>query len=127
MTQMLFQVEILKRDVNQAQAQLEKFQEGYEIMEELYLSNLEAQTSTSGKSSMSHSRKSASPSPNPSPAQSPSPEQQSTSKASCRRSLADVLAIQEEIAEILKENSDLIGQFESLTQTISNGDNSLQS
>lgn len=125
----MFQVEILKRDVNQAQAQLERFQEGYEIMEELYLSNLEAQTSASGKSSLSHSRKSASPSPNqsPSPAQSLSPEQQSTSKASCRRSLADVQAIQEEIAEILKENSDLIGQFESLTQSISNEKNSLQS
>jgi hypothetical protein len=122
-------VEILKRDVYQAELQLEKFQESYEILEELYLSNVEAQTSTSGRSSVSNPRKSDSSTPNhsPSPTQSISPLQQSGSKSSCRRSLADVLAVHEEIAQIVKENSELIGQFESLTQSISNVGSSLHS
>ncbi|XP_059478368.1 serine/threonine-protein kinase TBK1 [Neocloeon triangulifer] len=122
------QVEILKRDVLYYQGQLEKFQESYEIVEELYLSNTEAQLSTSGKNSLSE-RKSVSPTSNhsPSPALSISPVPQSSSKVSCRKSLADVLAIQEEIKQIAKENSDLINQFQSITLSFSNGGNSLQS
>ncbi|CAB3368359.1 Hypothetical predicted protein [Cloeon dipterum] len=104
------QVEILKRDMLQAQSQLERLQESYEILEEMFLSN--AEVSASRPSSPAEDRKSRSPTP--SPMRSPSPPVPGGKTSPCR-SPADVLAVQEEINQLLKDNSHLISFFNSLS------------
>ncbi|XP_065342461.1 inhibitor of nuclear factor kappa-B kinase subunit epsilon-like [Cloeon dipterum] len=104
------QVEILKRDMLQAQSQLERLQESYEILEEMFLSN--AEVSASRPSSPVEDRKSRSPTPSPMHSLSPPVPGGKTSPC---RSPADVLAVQEEINQLLKDNSHLISFFNSLS------------
>jgi hypothetical protein len=94
MTILMFQAEILRRDVSHAASQLDNALANYEDTEALYLARVE----------------SASKSPTP-------------KLPSYHRSLADVLAIQDEIQLILRENSDLVGQFETLTLALTNANN----